>query len=230
MANEYAVNRADLKVVAEAIRNKSGASETLVFPNGFVDSINAIEIEADIVDGLLQGTLSGAYYNDRVTSIRGYAFYYNKNIVKIDFPLVTEVGGNAFADCDALLEINLPLLNKTGLNTFYGCDSLKTVYFPSLTKASASDFSSCKALETAIFEKLKSVPTGTFAGCDVLTALILKTETVCSLASTNAFNNTPIANGTGFVYVPDNLVDSYKTATNWVTYADQIKGISELEV
>ena len=31
-----------------------------------------------------------------------------------------------------------------------------------------------------------------------------------------------------FFYVPDDLVDSYKEATNWSTYADQIKPISEL--
>ena len=42
------------------------------------------------------------------------------------------------------------------------------------------------------------------------------------------FYNTAIENGTGYIYVPDSLVDSYKTATNWSTYASQIKPISEL--
>ena len=46
---------------------------------------------------------------------------------------------------------------------------------------------------------------------------------------TNAFGNTPIGKGAGHVYVPDELVDAYKTATNWVAFADQIKPISELE-
>lgn len=31
-----------------------------------------------------------------------------------------------------------------------------------------------------------------------------------------------------YFYVPDDLVDSYKSATNWSAYADQIKSISEL--
>ena len=52
---------------------------------------------------------------------------------------------------------------------------------------------------------------------------------MCTLANTNAFTNTPIESGTGYIYVLDELVDSYKSATNWSTYAEQIKPISELE-
>lgn len=42
MANEYAVNQADLKAVADAIRNKGGTSEALTFPGGFVEAVGAI--------------------------------------------------------------------------------------------------------------------------------------------------------------------------------------------
>jgi hypothetical protein len=48
------------------------------------------------------------------------------------------------------------------------------------------------------------------------------------LGNVNVFSSSAIANGTGFVYVPDNLVEKYKTATNWSTYASQIKPMSEL--
>lgn len=46
---------------------------------------------------------------------------------------------------------------------------------------------------------------------------------------TNAFTGTKIASGTGYVYVPDELVEEYKVATNWSTFANQIKPLSELE-
>jgi hypothetical protein len=58
--------------------------------------------------------------------------------------------------------------------------------------------------------------------------IIRNSTTLATLGSTNAFSNTPIASGTGYIYVPDDLVDRYKQATNWSTYASQIKGISEL--
>ena len=38
---------------------------------------------------------------------------------------------------------------------------------------------------------------------------------------------TVIASGTGYVYVPSALVNSYKSATNWSTYADQIRAIED---
>ena len=35
-----------------------------------------------------------------------------------------------------------------------------------------------------------------------------------------------VSSGTAFIYVPDNLVDSYKAAENWSKYANQIKPIN----
>ena len=63
---------------------------------------------------------------------------------------------------------------------------------------------------------------------------------MATLLNTNAFDKCYHILGTvdatynpeglkdGYIYVPDALVDSYKKATNWVTYADQIKPLSEL--
>lgn len=42
MANEYAVNAADLTSVADAIRTKGGTSAQLAFPSGFVSAIGAL--------------------------------------------------------------------------------------------------------------------------------------------------------------------------------------------
>lgn len=64
-------------------------------------------------------------------------------------------------------------------------------------------------------------------GASALTALILRGDTVTNLTVTNAFTNTPIANGTGYIYVPSALVEDYKAATNWTTYADQIRAIED---
>ena len=41
------------------------------------------------------------------------------------------------------------------------------------------------------------------------------------------FDNTPIKAGYGYIYVPSSLVNTYKTATNWSTFADQIVSIDE---
>ena len=52
-------------------------------------------------------------------------------------------------------------------------------------------------------------------------------STMAKLDNTNTFNSTPIASGTGYIYVPAALVDNYKAATNWSTYANQIRAIED---
>lgn len=59
------------------------------------------------------------------------------------------------------------------------------------------------------------------------TKLIINKPYVFPLNS-NDLEGTTIKKGTGYVYVPDDMVDTYKSATNWSTYASQIKGMSEL--
>lgn len=68
-----------------------------------------------------------------------------------------------------------------------------------------------------------------FHYCEKLVKLIINNQNVFKMTNSNMFNNTPIASGTGYVYVPDNMVETYKSATNWSVYAEQIKPISELE-
>lgn len=59
------------------------------------------------------------------------------------------------------------------------------------------------------------------------TKLIINKPYVFPLNS-NDLTGTTITKGTGYVYVPDDMVETYKSATNWSAYADQIKGMSEL--
>ena len=67
----------------------------------------------------------------------------------------------------------------------------------------------------------------------MLKALILRnTSAVCTLNLSVTFGNTPIglANGGGYIYVPSALIEDYKVATNWATYADRIRAIESYTV
>lgn len=75
---------------------------------------------------------------------------------------------------------------------------------------------------------ISEIGSASFRECGSLSSLVVYSESVPILSNSNAFMLTPIADGTGYIYVLDNLVDSYKSATNWSTYAEQIKSISEL--
>lgn len=118
---------------------------------------------------------------------------------------------------------------KLGTSYFYGCSNLSEVDCSSVTDVGSGAFRGCTQLQLLDLPAATNISTNAFYGDTLLTTLILRHSAVCKLSSTSAFTGTPIESGTGYIYVPDDLVDSYKIATNWSTYANQIKAISELE-
>lgn len=66
-----------------------------------------------------------------------------------------------------------------------------------------------------------SIYENAFYNCRKLKEVHLKGSQVIGMSKTNAFYNLP---KTCLIYVPMDLVDAYKNATNWSTYASQIVG------
>ena len=60
--------------------------------------------------------------------------------------------------------------------------------------------------------------------------ILRNTEKACGLSNTSALSGTPIESGSGYIYVPAALVDSYKTASNWSTYANQFRALEDYTV
>jgi hypothetical protein len=89
-------------------------------------------------------------------------------------------------------------------------------------------FRMCSSLERLKFTQKITFANMSCADTPKLAKLILTNESVSELSMVGALQNSGIAKGTGYIYVPNNLVDAYKTATNWSTYANQIKSINEL--
>ena len=135
----------------------------------------------------------------------------------------------------------MPVAQYIYANAFYNCNALTTINLPELFTADIMSFYNCSALTTINTSKLKKIEGSAFANCYSLKTVVLREEQVATLANVNAFNNAYHLTGTvdatynpnglkdGYIYVPKDLVESYKTATNWATFADQIKPISELE-
>ena len=107
--------------------------------------------------------------------------------------------------------------------------SIKSIKNDRVTNIGAYAFYGCSQLTSIDFPNVTSIGRNAFSSCTNLASIKLASSQIVTLRGANAFERTPIASGTGFIYVPDELVESYKTATNWTVYADQIKGLSELE-
>ena len=223
-----------LCAVADAIRKSAGTTEQIVFPNGFVDTINTLVNSEDYLADAYNGNLT-EIKNSKITKVPRDFQQNNTKLTVVDLPSVTALNDNAFSGCTNLTEVKLDSLITMASAIFQNCTKLKTINLPSLSSITGwgYNFNVCISLEKVIFPKLTgtqgAAPIGSsmFNGCEKLTTLVLGSEMGCPLGNINAFNGTPIANGTGYIYVPKALVDSYKTATNWVIFADQIRAIED---
>ena len=124
-----------------------------------------------------------------------------------------------FSGCTNLESIDVSSFDTSVVNRmdgmFLGCTKLEEIDISSFTTTSRLN----KSLGTS----------GMFNNCTKLKKIIINNPNLFIMTGTDMLRNTPIANGTGYVYVPDNMVETYKAANNWSTYANQIKGISEMD-
>ncbi len=178
---------------------------------------------------LIEGTITSADY-PKATKIRANAFCECSSLTSVNFPEVTTIDDYSFAACP-LTSLNFPKVTSLGEEVF--AETLvKEIYqsdFPSLTKIDDQAFKGMTELARVDFSNITSIGEKAFNKCSSLMTLILRNSKVVTLEGEEEwFADTPIEAGTGYIYVPDDLVENYKTATNWSTYADQIKPLSEL--
>ena len=169
----------------------------------------------------------GTLLSTEITKVRDYGLYKRESLMAIDLPKCINVGKKAFEECTALENVNLPECVNVGIYAFADCKKLQNVNIPKCTIIKNSTFQYCnfKKIDLNFVEKIEAYA---FWNCTALECVkILNTETVCVLADTSAFKGTLIVSGNGYIYVPDELIEQYKTATNWSAFANQIKPLSE---
>ena len=155
------------------------------------------------------------------------AFYYCEKLKQFNAPKVTQIEYGGFRKCTSLLSVELPECITVSHHAFENCTALSNVNIPKCIELGEWAFGSCDSLESIELPECMSVSLRAFEYCITLTSVILRSPTVCKLKDTDAFLGTPIAKGTGYIYVPDALVNDYKKATNWSVFANQIKPLSE---
>ena len=178
-------------------------------------------------DAILMRTITN-YVNNRITILGDNAFRNCFELLSVTMDNIESMGTAALYSCTALKSFSAKSAITTGSSTFRGDTSLAELNFPSLKTIENQTFYDCKSLTKVHFPSLETIKADAFTNCTGLTALVLGATQV-TLANVNAFTGSAIAKGTGFVYVPEGLVNTYKTTTNWSTYASQIKSINELE-
>lgn len=216
-------------------------------------TVNFANVE-EVGDRCFSGCAKLANVNmPKVKTVMGYAF--NSTLITGDSPIFQSIetfgGNNAFWSCSNLGDVNMPNIvtgiaqntfNGSGLTSFRadnlicattanagstafsGCTKLEYVHFDKLQIVGTQWFNGCKALKKAEFNSVTTFRGYAFQGCSALETLIIRTPDVVATIDSNMFYSITF---TGIVYVPDELVEQYKVATNWSVYAEQIKPLSE---
>lgn len=152
-------------------------------------------------------------------------------LTALDIPYITGTSMMACKNCSGLTSINAPVLETVGEQAFSGCTGLTEVDLPAGATIESSAFYGCTSLEKIRIGVRPDIKASAFSGCAALDTFVLDLPSGASLPNlrnTSAFSNTPIASGTGYIYINDDMVDSLKAASNWSTYAAQIKPLSDL--
>ena len=111
----------------------------------------------------------------------------------------------------------------TGGGAFYSCVELARVELTDIKEIGSFTFNGCTALSLAIIgDTVTKIDSSAFLNCLTLARLVVKAVTPPTLASDTLKG---CGNLTA-IYVPDEAVEAYKAATNWIGYAAKIQPLS----
>lgn len=95
---------------------------------------------------------------------------------------------------------------------------LKKVVFPAVTSLGNYSFATCTNLEEADFSALNSIPSSCFSNDSKLKHLILRKSSRINISGRNSLEGTKIVAYDGAVYVPSDLLATYKADSKWKNY------------
>lgn len=204
--NDYTWTFTDTDIEEEITISKAG-----LYVNRSGDSISSLDgvCEKSIKKLDIKFLPSHTHTYDEINNIPSHlsataSSHYDTSISSAYFPLATYINSNGFEDCTNLTEVEFPNVTEIGSYAFDGCTSLKKVDFIKIAKIGYRAFCNCTALE----------------------ALIMRSGKIVDL-NTYVFEGASFANGTGYIYVPKALIDSYKAATRWSTYAERFRALED---
>lgn len=159
-----------------------------------------------------------------ITHIGNRAFMNCDYLTKVTIPdTITGLGGSAFNGCDRLVEVNLPASVYTiEADAFYECVALEELAMPdNVSWVGAYALGACRNLKRVTWTaKGCGLVNGCLSGCTSLEYIdFSKCIKVVNLDAVSVLNGVP---NTCKFYVPAELLDEWKSATNWNVFADRI--------
>lgn len=189
-----------LSDIADSIRAKTGGVNTMT-PAQMASEIDNIPTgggDEAMLGSIMDGTCRD-WDESTIPGIRQYGFIYN-----------TALKTCRARACKTLAQY-----------AFNSASGMKLLYMPELMSLEAYSVYSCGSLNYAWLGKVTNIPSGAFNASRNVAHLVIASPTVCTLGNSSEFPTSCR------IYVPSDLVDSYKAATNWSSHASYIQAITD---
>ena len=195
-----------------------------------IDSISTLQglddyITNDIVD----------YVNQKLTQLGAYKFYYMPTIHNVRCDAVINIGEYSLYNCSSLKHLYFPNVVSIREHVFHTI-SCENLILPNLKTMGSACFVNITTLKRLIIPKCISLGTSACTGTGIylldagntslipssssmpnLTILVLRRNLLTTLENRSCIQSVEE------IYVPQDLIEQYKVATNWATYADKFK-------
>lgn len=170
-------------------------------------------------------SLETIHLNEGLKILKNSVFANCTSLKELILPTgLTSIGTSLCQNCKALTKIVIPS-TLANINNFmcYSCYNLTDVTINSgVNRIANSAFRDCKSLKSIVLpDTLTNIDQYAFSGDSALVDLEIHAVAPPSLVWNSLPSN--LVN----IYVPDESVEAYKTATTWSSSASKIKGISE---
>lgn len=231
--------------ITDAFRNKLGSTE-MIKAGDIPSALNSFQKYVEMISDNVSSVS-----DENVTLVRSYGFCYCKKLQEVYLPNVTFIGSSAFEQCEILSKINIQNVETLDDSALAGCCRITELYLPKAITIGRSACNSmtalkkvtlgnvktigmyafqsneyCKEIDISLNENVDSIGAHAFYNNLRLSKLTIRGTALIPLNDSNALGDTPIADGTGKIYVDPSMVETYKTATNWSNYASVIEAIS----
>lgn len=166
------------------------------------------------------------------SSFHSYAFMHCSALITASFENATYIGSYCFSKCESLMTVSLPKATVIGNSAFQDCAALVEASLPSLSVLQTRTFLWCYYLRTLVLSNISQISAYAMSGCQTLQSVYLIGSSIPKLASTTAFDSTPIYNyssqlgGYGKIYVPSSMYASYRTASVWSYLSSRITSLT----
>ena len=231
--SNYIATDTDLAAVASAIRTKGGTSAQLEFPSGFVSAVDAISSGWTDKQILTANAPSGEVSITLSANLPQYAVSGRTKITKLTIDFGSSYGFTA--------TYGYAVVANTGCTSYTfigsGNKTIPAYTFANNTAHTATFRGSWGQIGQNAFRPVSGISAGAittldyssgtgnidanaFYSCNSLSKIIIRSTSVKALGNTSAFttsNRWKSGGSGGTLYVPQRLISSYQSASNWST-------------